>query len=134
MLNTCKSNGKHGKQRFQWKTGLDILRILLKERGTFEKADIGGAWLSSACAVRLPVISRRKVRMTSSYHAPYALGDTHAIMAGIKGRYPMRVRSLVQVQDGPTAPPKRIEEASDYFMHAPLGSGGYNSVGRVPLL
>ncbi|GMI77326.1 hypothetical protein HRI_001401900 [Hibiscus trionum] len=32
-------------------------------------------------------------------------------------------RSLVQVQDGPAAPRKRIEEASDSFMHAPLGSG-----------
>ncbi|KAL3528091.1 hypothetical protein ACH5RR_012747 [Cinchona calisaya] len=32
-------------------------------------------------------------------------------------------RSLVQVQDGPAAPRKRIEEASDYFMHALLGSG-----------
>ncbi|KAG9438716.1 hypothetical protein H6P81_021348 [Aristolochia fimbriata] len=31
--------------------------------------------------------------------------------------------SLVQVQDGPAAPGKRIEEASDSFMHAPLGSG-----------
>lgn len=29
---------------------------------------------------------------------------------------------------------KRIEEASDSFMHAPLGSGGYSSVGRAPLL
>ncbi|PHT26564.1 hypothetical protein CQW23_33827 [Capsicum baccatum] len=36
--------------------------------------------------------------------------------------------------DGPAAPGKRIEEASDYFMHAPLGSGGYSSVGRAPLL
>ncbi|KAL0290204.1 UNVERIFIED_CONTAM: hypothetical protein Sradi_7054200 [Sesamum radiatum] len=34
----------------------------------------------------------------------------------------------------PAAPGKRIEEASDYFMHAPLGSGGYSSVGRAPLL
>nr|GLL16987.1 hypothetical protein CQW23_34938 [Ipomoea trifida]GLL16991.1 hypothetical protein CQW23_34938 [Ipomoea trifida]GLL25348.1 hypothetical protein CQW23_34938 [Ipomoea trifida]GLL25350.1 hypothetical protein CQW23_34938 [Ipomoea trifida]GLL25353.1 hypothetical protein CQW23_34938 [Ipomoea trifida] len=80
--------------------------------------------------VRLPVISRRKVRMTSSHHAPYALGDTRATMAGTKGRDPARVRrftsrarSLVQVQDGPAAPGKRIEEVSDYFMHAPLGSG-----------
>ncbi|KAK8554273.1 hypothetical protein V6N13_073186 [Hibiscus sabdariffa] len=32
-------------------------------------------------------------------------------------------RSLVQVQDGPAAPRKRIEEASNSFMHAPLGSG-----------
>uniref|UniRef100_A0A6N2KFV3 Uncharacterized protein ycf68 n=1 Tax=Salix viminalis TaxID=40686 RepID=A0A6N2KFV3_SALVM len=42
--------------------------------------------------------------------------------------------SLVQVQDGPAAPKKRIEEASDSFIHAPLGSGGYSSVGRAPLL
>jgi hypothetical protein len=28
----------------------------------------------------------------------------------------------------------RIEEASDSFMHAPLGSGGYSSVGRASLL
>jgi hypothetical protein len=35
-----------------------------------------------------------------------------------------RARSLVQVQDGPAAPGKRIEEASDSFMHTPLGSGG----------
>ena len=44
------------------------------------------------------------------------------------------MRSLVQVQDGPAVPSKRIEEASDSFMHAPLGSGGYSSVGRVSLL
>lgn len=30
-------------------------------------------------------------------------------------------------------PGKRIE-ASDSFMHAPFGSGGYSSVGRAPLL
>ncbi|KAG0447283.1 hypothetical protein HPP92_028386 [Vanilla planifolia] len=29
---------------------------------------------------------------------------------------------------------KRIEEAFDSFMHASLGSGGYSSVGRAPLL
>ncbi|KAF3617979.1 hypothetical protein FXO37_34414 [Capsicum annuum] len=45
-----------------------------------------------------------------------------------------RVRYLVQVLDGPVAPEKRIEEASDYFMYAPLGSGGHNSVGRALLL
>ena len=38
-------------------------------------------------------------------------------------RFTSRARSLVQVQDGPAAPKKRIEEVSDYFMHAPLGSG-----------
>jgi hypothetical protein len=31
---------------------------------------------------RLPVRSRRKVRMTSSQHAPYVLGDTRATMVG----------------------------------------------------
>ena len=73
--------------------------------------DTGGAWLSSArvvkCRVkshnernpclqlcrrlrwypleRLPVINRRKVRTTSSHHAPYVLGDTRATMAGTMG-------------------------------------------------
>ena len=70
----------------------------------------GGAWLSSARVVRcwvkshnernpypylpavrpgtirgLPVTNRRKVRTTSSHHAPYVLGYTHATMAGTKG-------------------------------------------------
>src|SRR5207302_8163506 len=34
---------------------------------------------------RLPATSRRKVGMTSSHHAPYALGYTHATMAGTIG-------------------------------------------------
>ncbi|KAD5318116.1 hypothetical protein E3N88_18062 [Mikania micrantha] len=69
--------------------GLDMPRILLKESGAFGNTDTGGAWMSSARVVRLPVISRRKVRMTSSHHAPYALGNTRATMAGTKG--PARV-------------------------------------------
>ncbi|KAL2331212.1 hypothetical protein Fmac_018793 [Flemingia macrophylla] len=77
--------------------GLDMPRILLKERGAFENADTGGAWLSSARAVRLPVISRRRVRMTSSHHAPYALGDTRATMDRTKDRDPARPKSLVIV-------------------------------------
>src|SRR5215470_10236105 len=69
----------------------------------------GGAWLSSARVVRcwvksrnernprsmlpavrpgthrrLPGSTRRKVGMTSSHHAPYVQGFTHATMAGIK--------------------------------------------------
>nr|XP_009759657.1 PREDICTED: uncharacterized protein LOC104212153 [Nicotiana sylvestris] len=36
--------------------------------------------------------------------------------------------------DDPAVLGKRIEKASDYFMHAPLGSEGYSSVGRAPLL
>ncbi|KAK5834579.1 hypothetical protein PVK06_018461 [Gossypium arboreum] len=31
--------------------------------------------------------------------------------------------AISRAQDGPAAPRKRIEEASDSFMHAPLGSG-----------
>ena len=66
----------------------------------------GAAWLSSAralrCSVksvnernpclklyflkRLPVLNRRKVRMTSNQHGPYALGNTGATMAGTAGR------------------------------------------------
>src|SRR3972149_6481800 len=34
---------------------------------------------------RLPATSRRKVGMTSSPHAPYGLGHTHATMAGTTG-------------------------------------------------
>ena len=70
----------------------------------------GGAWLSSARVVKcwvksrnernphvlLPAghagnskqtasVRRRKVGMTSSHHAPYALGCTHATMAGTMG-------------------------------------------------
>jgi hypothetical protein len=70
----------------------------------------GGAWLSSARVVRcwvksrnernprsmlpavrpgthrrLPGSTRRKVGMTSSLHAPYVQGFTHATMAGTKG-------------------------------------------------
>ncbi|KAK9168858.1 hypothetical protein Syun_000998 [Stephania yunnanensis] len=36
--------------------------------------------------------------------------------------------------DGPAAPGRRIKEAFDSFMHAPLGLMGYSSVGRAPLL
>ena len=35
--------------------------------------------------MRLPAISRRKEGTTSSHHAPYALGDTRATMAGTTG-------------------------------------------------
>src|SRR5690606_2264931 len=78
----------------------------------------GGAWLSSARVVRcwvksrnernprpmlparpswvvgthgrLPGSTRRKVGMTSSHHAPYALGCKHATMAGTAGCDPVR--------------------------------------------
>ncbi|KAF0900275.1 hypothetical protein E2562_030043 [Oryza meyeriana var. granulata] len=68
-----------------------MLRILLKERGALGNADTGGAWLSSARAVRPLVLSRRKERMRPSHHAPYALGDTRATMGGTKGRDLARV-------------------------------------------
>ena len=76
----------------------------------------GGAWLSSARVVRcwvksrnernpcpmlpavrpgthrrLPGITRRKVGTTSSHHAPYAQGCTHATMAGTTGCDPAKV-------------------------------------------
>src|SRR5680860_693417 len=76
----------------------------------------GGAWLSSARVVRcwvksrnernpcpmlpavrpgthrrLPGTTRRKVRTTSSHHAPYVQGCTHATMAGTMGSDPARV-------------------------------------------
>ena len=77
----------------------------------------GGAWLSSARVVRcwvksrnernprpmlpaclrvmgthrrLPGSTRRKVGMTSSHHAPYVQGFTHATMAGTEGCDPVR--------------------------------------------
>src|SRR5499426_2491042 len=75
----------------------------------------GGAWLSSARAVRcwvksrnernpcpmlpailsgthgrLPATSRRKVGMMSSHHAPYVLGYKRATLAGTKGCKPVR--------------------------------------------
>jgi hypothetical protein len=76
--------------------------------------DTGGAWLSSARAVRcrvkslnernpcflLPLfienskktagVNRRKERMTSSQHAPYILGYTRNTMAKTIGREPAR--------------------------------------------
>src|SRR5690606_41375894 len=39
---------------------------------------------------RLPGSTRRKVGMTSSHHAPYALGCKHATMAGTAGCDPVR--------------------------------------------
>ena len=40
--------------------GIDMPRILLKERGAFGNADTGGAWLSLAHAVRCWVKSRNE--------------------------------------------------------------------------
>ncbi len=76
----------------------------------------GGAWLSSARVVRcwvksrnernpcpmlpavrpgthrrLPGTTRRKVGTTSSHHAPYVQGCTHATMVGTTGSDPARV-------------------------------------------
>jgi hypothetical protein len=76
----------------------------------------GGAWLSSARVVRcwvksrnernprsmlpavrpgthrrLPGTTRRKVGMTSSHHAPYIQGCTHATMVGTTGSDPAMV-------------------------------------------
>ena len=40
---------------------------------------------------RLPMTNRRKAGMTSSHHAPYVQGFTHATMAGTKSCEPVRV-------------------------------------------
>ena len=40
--------------------------------------------------MRLPIINRRKVGMTSNHHAPYALGYRRATMAGTMSRDPAR--------------------------------------------
>ncbi len=81
----------------------------LPKSSRFRRCITGGAWLSSARVVKcwvksrnernphvlLPAsnvgnseqtasVRRRKVGMTSSHHAPYALGCTHATMAGTK--------------------------------------------------
>ena len=89
----------------------------LPKRSRFRRCYTGGAWLSSARVVKcwvksrnernphvlLPAcndgnseqtasVKRRKVGMTSSHHAPYALGCTHATMAGTKSCQLARVR------------------------------------------
>ncbi|MCD7470640.1 hypothetical protein HAX54_010645 [Datura stramonium] len=91
---------------------LDMPRILLKERGAFGNADTGGAWLSSAHAIRCWVKSRNECNprslvsivefetLTASRDkpeegeddvkssCPLCPGDTLATMAGTKGRDP----------------------------------------------
>ncbi len=97
-------------------------RISLKGESAFGSANTGGAWLSSARVVRcwvksrneqpsslvasikvgtlerLPVTNRRKVGMTSSQHAPYALGYTRTTMVGTKGSDPARESESHQTQ------------------------------------
>ncbi|XLU28708.1 hypothetical protein S245_064774, partial [Arachis hypogaea] len=48
-VETTKLEYGRGRGNFRW-SGLDMPRILLKERGAFGNADTGGAWLSSARA------------------------------------------------------------------------------------
>ena len=89
-----------------------MIRISLKKESAFWNVYTGGAWLSSARVVRcwvksrnernpypqlplrnlrrLPVLSRRKVRMTSSHHAPYALGYSRATMDRTMGCHPAK--------------------------------------------
>ncbi|GJS67759.1 peroxisome biogenesis protein 16-like protein isoform X1 [Tanacetum coccineum] len=62
--------------------GLDMPRILLKERGAFGNADTGGAWLSSARANCRE--KPRKVRMTSSL-IPLFPRATHVLQLPDKG-------------------------------------------------
>src|SRR6476469_5720301 len=96
---------------------LGLTYTLPLQRWGFFWGCTGGAWLSSARVVRcwvksrnernprsmlpaglrvlgthgrLPGSTRRKVGMTSSHHAPYVQGFTHATMAGTKGCDPVR--------------------------------------------
>ncbi|XLT62592.1 hypothetical protein S245_020513 [Arachis hypogaea] len=48
-VETTKLEYNRGRRNFWW-SGLDMPRILLKERGAFGNTDTGGAWLSSARA------------------------------------------------------------------------------------
>lgn len=50
--------------------------------------------IESGTLNRLSVISRKKVKMMSSHHVPYALGDTRATIVGTKGHDPARVSQL----------------------------------------
>ncbi|KAA0031755.1 Ycf68 protein [Cucumis melo var. makuwa] len=71
------------------------------EKNTNDESTLLGAVHINPCSAvanalsiphgELSVISRRKVRMTSSHHDLYALGDIRAIMAGTKGCYLARV-------------------------------------------
>ncbi|GMN73887.1 hypothetical protein TIFTF001_056149 [Ficus carica] len=75
---------------------------------------------------------RKKEGNKHTWRAQYT-GELYAAF-GKDESLPKRNPLILSQLDGPAAPSKRIEEASDSFMHAPLGSGGYSSVGRAPLL
>ncbi|GJX43267.1 hypothetical protein Tco_0259943 [Tanacetum coccineum] len=75
---------------------------------------------------------RKKEGNRHTWRAQYN-GELYAAF-GKDESLPKRNLLILSQLDGPAAPGKRIEEASDSFMHAPLGSGGYSSVGRAPLL
>uniref|UniRef100_K4D765 Uncharacterized protein n=1 Tax=Solanum lycopersicum TaxID=4081 RepID=K4D765_SOLLC len=86
---------------------------------------------------RTPPVQTEMEHLTTHLHRPRTTRSPHSFW-GDEGIVPFKPFFLESKskweQDGPAAPGKRIEEASDYFMHAPLGSGGYSSVGRALLL
>ncbi|KAF3639377.1 hypothetical protein FXO37_23986 [Capsicum annuum] len=148
MLNTCKLDRKHGKWYFQWQTAAVIHRMQVLSRMIGRKVSVVGflslpsnprvqPWTGSgnyqaATADDKPEKGEDDVKsscpLCPGKHTCYNGWDkgfeTKLLLRRIDGA----------IQDGLATPGKRIKEASDYFMHAPLGSGGYSSVGRALLL
>ncbi|GFP94861.1 uncharacterized protein ycf68 [Phtheirospermum japonicum] len=93
--------------------------------------------IQGTLAWRTPPVRTKMEHVTTHLHRPRTTRSPPSFW-GDGGIVPFEpfffARSLVQVQDDPAAPGKRIQEASDYFMHDLLGSGGYSSVGRALLL
>lgn len=63
--------------------------LLLQKENAKREFDVGNSYLVATIECGnlniLLVISRRKMRMTSSHHVPYALSDTRATMDGTGG-------------------------------------------------
>ncbi len=90
------------------------------------------------------MLNRRKVGTTSSHHGPYALGGTHATMAGTKGSQAARWSEALKA--GPSwdrglqfAPvneeslviadqPRRGEYVPEHCTHRPSSHGSWEHV------
>ncbi|KAG8363423.1 hypothetical protein BUALT_Bualt19G0021100 [Buddleja alternifolia] len=103
--------------------------ILFPFRGDQE---IGSSRKKNACYFTKTCQGKEEGGNKHTWRAQYN-GELYAAF-GKDESLPKRNLLILSQLDGPAAPGKRIEEASDYFMHAPLGSGGYSSVGRAPPL
>ncbi|KAG8367908.1 hypothetical protein BUALT_Bualt16G0121700 [Buddleja alternifolia] len=94
--------------------------------------EIGSSRKKNACYFTKTCQGKEEGENKHTWRAQYN-GELYAAF-GKDESLPKRNLLILSQLDGPAAPGKRIEEASDYFMHAPLGSGGYSSVGRAPPL